>query len=446
MVRRQALGLIGIAGSIASAQCTPQWSAYPGPQLDNGVYGVTVWDPDGPGPIGSVVVAGGNFLHAGSSPLTFVGMWNGAAWLPMGDGVSGTVECVTTHDPDGAGPLLAQPVVGGDFSQTALGGTVLNGIALFDGSHWLPLDSGVGPHSPTEWSAVISAASLGPSLFIGGYFNTAGGVPVQGIARWDGAAWSALPDQRAWQPDTLKVIAGTLYAGGYFAPPGSPGILQWTGSTWSTIGANYPQDDVFAIAVYQGQLYAGGDFSNCCGGPVEPGWYIARYDGAAWQPVGTYGVDGPVRAFRVFDPDGPGPLPELLIVGGSFGEASGVPAQNIAAWDGTHWSALSLGTSGRVRAMTTWNNQLVVAGEFYSAGGLTSPGMAFWGCPQPTPCYPNCDQSTTPPILNVNDFTCFLNAFAADSPYANCDNSTLAPALNILDFVCFLNRFAAGCS
>ena len=39
--------------------------------------------------------------------------------------------------------------------------------------------------------------------------------------------------------------------------------------------------------------------------------------------------------------------------------------------------------------------------------------MAFWGCPQPAPCYPNCDQSTAAPVLNVNDFTCFLNAFAA---------------------------------
>ena len=61
-------------------------------------------------------------------------------------------------------------------------------------------------------------------------------------------------------------------------------------------------------------------------------------------------------------------------------------------------------------------------------------------------CYPNCDNSTTPPILNINDFICFLNKFAAQDPYANCDGSTTAPILNILDFMCFLNRFAAGCS
>jgi hypothetical protein len=61
-------------------------------------------------------------------------------------------------------------------------------------------------------------------------------------------------------------------------------------------------------------------------------------------------------------------------------------------------------------------------------------------------CYSNCDGSTTPPILNVNDFTCFLNAFAAGDPYANCDGSTTPPVLNVLDFTCFLDQFAAGCS
>jgi DNA-binding beta-propeller fold protein YncE len=60
-------------------------------------------------------------------------------------------------------------------------------------------------------------------------------------------------------------------------------------------------------------------------------------------------------------------------------------------------------------------------------------------------CYANCDGSATPPVLNVLDFSCFLNRFAANDPYANCDGSTTPPILNVLDFSCFLNRFAAGC-
>ena len=61
-------------------------------------------------------------------------------------------------------------------------------------------------------------------------------------------------------------------------------------------------------------------------------------------------------------------------------------------------------------------------------------------------CYANCDNSTTAPALNVQDFSCFLNAFAAGDSYANCDASTTAPALNVQDFSCFLNAFATGCS
>jgi hypothetical protein len=60
-------------------------------------------------------------------------------------------------------------------------------------------------------------------------------------------------------------------------------------------------------------------------------------------------------------------------------------------------------------------------------------------------CYPNCDNSTVAPILNVGDFTCFLQRFAAGDSYANCDNSTTPPVLNVGDFTCFLQRFAAGC-
>jgi hypothetical protein len=61
-------------------------------------------------------------------------------------------------------------------------------------------------------------------------------------------------------------------------------------------------------------------------------------------------------------------------------------------------------------------------------------------------CYANCDQSTSEPILNANDFQCFLNKFAAGDSYANCDGSTAPPVLNANDFQCFLNNFAAGCS
>ena len=80
---------------------------------------------------------------------------------------------------------------------------------------------------------------------------------------------------------------------------------------------------------------------------------------------------------------------------------------------------------------------------FYSA---IAPGGVRQLAIIPRYCQANCDQSTTPPALNVLDFSCFLNKFAAGDLYANCDSSTTPPVLNVLDFACFLNKFAAGCT
>jgi hypothetical protein len=99
--------------------------------------------------------------------------------------------------------------------------------------------------------------------------------------------------------------------------------------------------------------------------------------------------------------------------------------------------------SDRTRTVP-WSGTLgtgrVFAGRFFYSMGST--------------CYANCDGSTTAPILNVEDFTCFINEFAAASQlphqqqlthYANCDQSTTAPVLNVEDFTCFINKFAQGC-
>ena len=56
------------------------------------------------------------------------------------------------------------------------------------------------------------------------------------------------------------------------------------------------------------------------------------------------------------------------------------------------------------------------------AGNMSDPNRSvdafslaggFWTLADTAGCYPNCDNSTSPPILNANDFQCFLNAFAA---------------------------------
>ena len=105
------------------------------------------------------------------------------------------------------------------------------------------------------------------------------------------------------------------------------------------------------------------------------------------------------------------------------------------------------------------NQYWVVPGYGHGFGGaagaeINTDVVTFFrqrllGVPAPPPlvtCFANCDGSTVAPALNVNDFACFINHFAAGLPSANCDGSTTPPVLNVGDFACFLNRFAAGCS
>ncbi|MCA9278038.1 MAG: hypothetical protein H6815_04530 [Phycisphaeraceae bacterium] len=54
-------------------------------------------------------------------------------------------------------------------------------------------------------------------------------------------------------------------------------------------------------------------------------------------------------------------------------------------------------------------------------------------------CYADCDGSGA---LNIFDYICFGNEYAAGNAYADCDGSG---SLNIFDYICFGNEYAAGC-
>jgi probable HAF family extracellular repeat protein len=165
---------------------------------------------------------------------------------------------------------------------------------------------------------------------------------------------------------------------------------------------------------------------------------------------------------------GLGALPTPFGIGGSEALAVNADGSVIVGWSyGDNGPEAFIWTqSGGMRSLRA---ELTAAGlgsaiagwEFTSATGLSADGRTIVGNglnPQgageafiarlgnaPAPCYANCDSSVTPPVLNVGDFTCFLQRFAAGDSYANCDSSTAAPALNVGDFTCFLQRFAAGC-
>jgi len=285
---------------------------------------------------GSSLFAGGWFTTAGGMTIKGIARWDGTSWSALGGGLysasgdGGPVVGVMAVFDDGSGPAL---FVGGGFYGGGL--VASHGIIKWDGSNWSSLNGGI--QGPLPNSGYVTALAVfddgnGPALYVGGEFTSAGGVPANGLAKWDGSAWSAVgpgPSSgilalAAWDDGT----GSALYAGGGFSSIGGASahnIARWNGSSWSSLGAGV-QSHVKALAVsIDGDgpaLYAGCGFST-----TERG--IRRWDGANWSPLGN-GVSSHVRALCVHD-DGQGTGPELYL-GGNFGQAGAAPSLRVAHW------------------------------------------------------------------------------------------------------------------
>jgi trimeric autotransporter adhesin len=101
-----------------------------------------------------------------------------------------------------------------------------------------------------------------------------------------------------------------------------------------------------------------------------------------WQPGSAVaGTSAPVLSSAVWDRDGAGPLPALLVLGGAFTAAGNVAASRIATFDPAtgSYGALGGGVDGRVLAMAVLpNGDLVIGGEFTTAGGAAAMHVARW--------------------------------------------------------------------
>jgi trimeric autotransporter adhesin len=461
----------GIAGGSLAVSVNP------------GVYALEVFD-DGNGP---ALYAGGNFSQAGGLPAANVARWNGSSWTPLGSGTNGPVLALAVYD-DGNGARL---YAAGRF--TSAGGAAANCIARWNGATWTPLGAGIAnstnPIAVAVTSLAVSTLGGQTTLVAAGTFNTAGTVIAVGVARWNGAVWSALSgspfassayrvvehddgtgpvlyvaagavhryDGASWTQmpplpsfngisqqlaaslnvtvDTLgpalyvggqncivRLVAGAwvqvgsfmnetfpavnavviyddgggpgLYCAGSFSVRGTTAatrvpmenFARYDGSDWQRLAGPGLDAAVHCFAVFDdGQgpaLYAGGAFKMIGGTSVN---HIARWDGAHWSAVGggvvnTGGISnsGLVHALAVFD-DGSGPA---LYAGGEFNFAGGVPADNVAKWNGQSWTALASGTSGPVRALEVWDSgtgaALYAGGGFATAGGLAAASIARW--------------------------------------------------------------------
>jgi len=97
----------------------------------------------------------------------------------------------------------------------------------------------------------------------------------------------------------------------------------------------------------------------------------------SWDPLrgngNTNGSNGRVYAITVFQNN--------IVIAGGFTLAGGVSARNIAVWNGVTWDSLGsgLGSSGdTVYSLAVYNNQLYAGGSFENSGENSLNNIAVW--------------------------------------------------------------------
>jgi len=271
-------------------------------------------------PWGTKLVVSGAFVNNGSSIAAGILTWDGTTFgsvqQPWDDRMrSPTLGGISDLSVWG-GNLLAA----GKLSMTAdLDHLVLTRrVAAWDGAHWQGLGAGFqSPFSTLlgEWNGQPVAAGFDTGPLVGS---------STGVVRWDGANWVGVGSVGGVAPLALGSFQGELLLGDQASQPGLQGVARWTGSSWEPLG---------------GGVSLGG----------FAGW------GAALLASG-----------------------DTLVVGGWFDHAGGVPASNVAAWDGLSWRSLGAGFDDVVDALVEWNGGIVAGGSFTSSGGQPMAGAAFW--------------------------------------------------------------------
>jgi hypothetical protein len=311
----------------------------------------------------------GRFSFAGGDNVA--AEWNGAAWTILcrkdGKGLNGAIKAFAI---DSMGNVYA----GGWFGLAGI--KAINCIAKWDGGAWSALGSGVGGFFGGNVQALIIHKNI---LYAGGTFDSAGGIPAHNIAKWDGSAWSAVGSGVGDSAGSVYALAfdknGNLYAGGIFNFAGSSlarNIAKWDGSAWSALGSGIEGPTnaitVTALAVDKdGALYAGGIFNTAGGIPAHN---IAKWNGASWSAVGS-GTYGDILSMAT-DKKG------NIYAGGRFNFAGSVSAHNIAKWDGSAWSAIGSAYGDILSIAVDDNGNVYASGSIYFPGTETASHIAMW--------------------------------------------------------------------
>lgn len=179
------------------------------------------------------------------------------------------------------------------------------------------------------------------------------------------------------------------------------------------------------ILAADGRVYTAGQVKTAS---LEPG-------NAHWQD-GQFGLftDETTATTALHDPDyyRPGPGQETVVT-----LTSGTVASELAAAPAWVKRGYEVAVPLWQRSGTSDDPAIVAVRDLSWDTDLIGEGVVS--------CYANCDGSTAPPVLNINDFICFMARYNAQDPRANCDGTTAAPIVTINDQICFQAAFVAGC-
>ncbi len=395
-----------------------------------------------------IVLAGGSASCFAQAPCN-------PQWLPgqlPGLG-GGSPNSLLRWDPDGpAQPKPPVLVAGGGF--TSAGGVPAEDVAVWNGSAWSALGNS------TNNGFVICLAGLpNGKLFAGGTFTNFSGQPMGYITQWNGSNWSPVGSGVNWFVQAMAAMPnGKIIAAGWFSSPGSL-IAEWDGSVWKPLGTGItgsnPGPNVHRLAVTPaGKLLVAGNFTSAGGVPAED---IAVWDGSVWSGLGS-GLTGCATCGAL------AVLPMTngqIVAGGEFSFAGGSSANRIALWNGTGWQALGTGVNASVESLIeSANGEIIIGGNFTSAGGQPANYIAQWNGATWSPVGTGMNQASVAAlshgangtIVAAGGFTSAGGAPAAGVAVWGCP---LAPdcyadcdadgALSIDDFICFQTMFAIGC-
>jgi trimeric autotransporter adhesin len=245
-------------------------------------------------------------------------------------------------------------------------------------------DSSTGPEpSSGSWAdlglvadfvSVRTLTSWNDLLVVGGHFNQFEGHLDSDLLTWDGSTWTRLERPFVVAVNALSVYEGHLIVGGFHQDQTDtfPTIAAFDGVQWSSLGTGLDPGFVTALTNFEGDLIAAVLLESTFEPVVS---HVARWNGTSWQMMGGT-LDGYVHCFTEFQGS--------LVVGGSFDTADGVVVDGIAAWSGTAWAPVGGGVGGgvnslgQVLAMTADGTTLFAGGDFVTAGGIPANNVARW--------------------------------------------------------------------